>query len=464
MARNVDLLEGSIVGSLTSLALPIMATSLIQMAYNMTDMIWIGRLSADAVAAVGAAGMYLWLANGLAMIPRLGGQVKVAHELGAQDPECAAGYGQAAFHLGALLVVLFTAMCVFLNGPLIAFFKLNSPQVNADARIYLVIVALGFLFSFFNQIFTGLFTAMGGSVVVLRSTAVGLVGNILLDPLMIFGVGPFPRMEVAGAAAATVLAQAIVTAMFLLAARPGDHSLPPHPSLPAQPEADVAGAAADRPSGIYPEYVFLQPLHVDRADRGRMGRCGHRRSKGGYPDRIHLLYHGGGLCHRGKRFHCPELRRPQAGPHPQGILDGCGDDRRVELLDHRDAGGVPRASGPGVHSGGRGGPHRRELSADHGIFSDPHVPGDHLLPAHSRAWGGPCPQRWPGSSATPPASPWPSCSAPPCWDWTACGGASAFPALPRALWCLPGSWWSCAAVPGTAILERPNSSGEEAFR
>ena len=44
MARNVDLLEGSIVGGLTSLALPIMATSLIQMAYNMTDMIWIGRL------------------------------------------------------------------------------------------------------------------------------------------------------------------------------------------------------------------------------------------------------------------------------------------------------------------------------------------------------------------------------------------------------------------------------------
>ena len=85
--QKVDLLEGSIVRSLTSLALPIMATSLIQMAYNMTDMIWIGRVSANAVAAVGAAGMYLWLANGLAMIPRLGGQVKVAHELGAQNIE-----------------------------------------------------------------------------------------------------------------------------------------------------------------------------------------------------------------------------------------------------------------------------------------------------------------------------------------------------------------------------------------
>ena len=92
--QKVDLLEGSIVRSLTSLALPIMATSLIQMAYNMTDMIWIGRVSANAVAAVGAAGMYLWLANGLAMIPRLGGQVKVAHELGAQNIERAASLGR----------------------------------------------------------------------------------------------------------------------------------------------------------------------------------------------------------------------------------------------------------------------------------------------------------------------------------------------------------------------------------
>ena len=56
--------------SLTKLALPIMATSLVQMAYNMTDMIWIGRISSDAVAAVGAAGMYMWLANGLATLAK----------------------------------------------------------------------------------------------------------------------------------------------------------------------------------------------------------------------------------------------------------------------------------------------------------------------------------------------------------------------------------------------------------
>ncbi len=225
--RQTDLLNGPILGSLAKLALPIMATSLIQMAYNMTDMIWIGRVSADAVAAVGAAGMYMWLINGLATIPRLGSQVKAAHALGAGDVPLAASYAQSAFHMGALLAALSTVLCLAFNGPFIGFFNLNSPSVIADARTYLVIVSCGIAFSFANQIFTGLFTAMGGSVVVLRSTAVGLVGNILLDPLLIFGVGPFPRLGVAGAALATTFAQGLVSLMFLLASRQ-ETSLFPH--------------------------------------------------------------------------------------------------------------------------------------------------------------------------------------------------------------------------------------------
>ena len=217
--QKVDLLNGRIVPSLMRLSLPIMGTSLVQMAYNLTDMIWIGRLSADAVAAVGAAGMYLWVSQGLATIPRLGSQVKAAQAIGAGDVQRAAGYAQAAFHMGAVLMALFTAVCLVFNGPLVGFFKLNSPAVNADARSYLVIVALGFVFTFTSQIFTGLFTAMGASTTVLRSTFVGLIANAVLDPLLIFGPGPFPALGVAGAALATVLAQGCVCAMFLIARR-----------------------------------------------------------------------------------------------------------------------------------------------------------------------------------------------------------------------------------------------------
>ena len=63
MRKKIDLLEGSIAGTLARLAFPIMGTSFIQMGYNLVDMIWIGRLGSNAVAAVGAAGMFMWLAN-----------------------------------------------------------------------------------------------------------------------------------------------------------------------------------------------------------------------------------------------------------------------------------------------------------------------------------------------------------------------------------------------------------------
>lgn len=241
--RNVNLLEGPILPALTRLALPIMGTSLIQMAYNLTDMLWIGRVSAQAVAAVGAAGMYLWVANGLVSIPRIGGQVKVAHALGAQSVEDAAGLARAAFHMCAVLVTLCAAGYIAFNEPLIAFFRLNDPATIADARTYLVIVAVGLFFSFFSQIYTGLFTALGNSVAMFKATVVGLVFNIVLDPVLIFGVGPFPVMGVAGAALATVLAQAVVLAMFVVMAK-RDQKLFPHVRLLSKSRrSDWAGIA-----------------------------------------------------------------------------------------------------------------------------------------------------------------------------------------------------------------------------
>ena len=73
MSKIVNLLEDRILPALVRLAVPITATALIQMAYNLTDMIWIGRLGSNQVAAVGAAGMYSWLAAGIATMCRMGG-------------------------------------------------------------------------------------------------------------------------------------------------------------------------------------------------------------------------------------------------------------------------------------------------------------------------------------------------------------------------------------------------------
>lgn len=216
--RKTDLTKGPILPSLAGLALPIMATSLIQMAYNLIDMLWIGRIGSAAVAAIGAAGMYMWLSNGLATLAKMGGQVKVAHALGAKREEEAAEYAQSALQLSLIFGIGFGLISVVAATPMISFFKLNSAAVIADAEIYLQITCGGVVFSFLNQVFTGILTAMGNSRVTFVATTIGLVFNIVLDPALIFGLGPLPAMGVVGAALATVFSQVIVTAIFVVIA------------------------------------------------------------------------------------------------------------------------------------------------------------------------------------------------------------------------------------------------------
>ena len=238
MAKRIDLLSGSIVSPLTRLALPIMGTSLIQMAYNLVDMIWVGRTGAGGVAAVGAAGMFMWLSGCLMVLARMGGQVYTAQRLGAGDVTGAARYTTASLQMGTAFSILYTLALILGARPLIGFFRLNSPQVVEDAVTYLWIVALGMFSSYINQILSAIITTTGNSRTPFLAMAAGLGINFFLDPLLIFGLGPVPGMGVAGAAIATVLAQVIVTVIFWLYIRRDDH-LFAHVRLLSRPDFKV---------------------------------------------------------------------------------------------------------------------------------------------------------------------------------------------------------------------------------
>lgn len=162
-SHHIDLLNGHIFPSLTGLALPIMATSLVQTAYNLTDMAWIGRVGSHAVTAVGAAGMYTWFSSGIVMLAKMGGQVKVAHSLGKQQREEARVYGRGALQLTVLLALAFALIVNLCADPLIGFFRLESAGTAQAAKVYLRITCGLILFPFLNQTLTGLFTAVGDS-------------------------------------------------------------------------------------------------------------------------------------------------------------------------------------------------------------------------------------------------------------------------------------------------------------
>jgi len=89
-------------------------------------------------------------------------------------------------------------------------------EVIEMATDYLLIISLGLIFYFLNPVFTGIFNGSGNSSTPFKINVIGLVINMVLDPLMIMGIGPFPKMGIKGAALATVIAQFVVTMVFLI--------------------------------------------------------------------------------------------------------------------------------------------------------------------------------------------------------------------------------------------------------
>ena len=213
--KSIDLTSGPILKTLAELALPIMASSLLGTAYNITDMAWIGLLGSKAVAGVGVGGMYVWLSQGLVALPRMGGQVNTAQACGRKDYDEARSYAASALQITVFFGLLFAAVCLVFLDPLIGFFNLTDAETYTAAGSYMKLTCGLIIFSFLNLTLTGLFTAQGDSSSPLMANLLGLVGNMILDPLLILGVGPFPRMETTGAAVAQILVFAVLVFRIL---------------------------------------------------------------------------------------------------------------------------------------------------------------------------------------------------------------------------------------------------------
>lgn len=196
---------------LINLALPIIAANILQMAYNLVDMIWVGRLGSDAVAAVGSAGFFLNFSWALATIITMGVNVKVAHAFGAKNTKDTAIYASSGLFGVAILGIIYFSI-IFTTAPqLISFYELRNIFVEAQASTYLRISVFGSLLTFFNLFFVSLLNAHGYTKLSFRASLVGTIMNLVLDPIFIFGFG----WGVEGAAYATVLSTFSSTLFFL---------------------------------------------------------------------------------------------------------------------------------------------------------------------------------------------------------------------------------------------------------
>ena len=193
-----------------------MASSFLGTLYNITDMAWIGLLGSKAVAGVGVGGMFTWLSQGLASMARMGGQVKVAQSLGRGEKEKAHGFAQTAVQLSTFMGLAYAILCLIFVRQMVGFFKLNDPEAVSAALSYTKIACGLIVFSFLTVTLTGIYTAQGDSKTPFLANLVGLVTNMILDPVLILGPGPFPKLGVTGAAIATVTAQFIVMSIMII--------------------------------------------------------------------------------------------------------------------------------------------------------------------------------------------------------------------------------------------------------
>ena len=111
-----NLTEGPIVRQLFNLAMPIMGTSFIQMAYSITDMAWVGRLGSEAVAAVGAVGILTWMTNSISYLSKVGSEVSVAQSIGIRDEEKARLFASHNLTIALILSVIWGALLFLFEG------------------------------------------------------------------------------------------------------------------------------------------------------------------------------------------------------------------------------------------------------------------------------------------------------------------------------------------------------------
>lgn len=209
-----DFTTGSIPRQLTKLAFPLMATSFIQMAYNLIDLAWVGRLGSESVAAVGSMGMLIWMINAIALFSKISAEVAIGQSIGIKRFDKAAIYASHTTTIAIILGTIFFAIFLVQPHIFVSFFKL-SPSISLEATDYLRIISFSIPMLFMILNFSGIYVGSGRSDIPFYYNATGLVLNIIIDPILIFGLGPIPALGSSGAAAATTFSQLVVLILFV---------------------------------------------------------------------------------------------------------------------------------------------------------------------------------------------------------------------------------------------------------
>jgi putative MATE family efflux protein len=203
-----DYTAGSLNRAILLLAIPMVLEMVLESLFAVVDVFFVGRLGADAVATVGLTESLLTLVFAVAIGLSMSTTAMVARRIGEKDPEGASVAGVQAVILG-LAISAAVGVPSFIYAPDLLKLMGASPDIVATGSGY-ARIALGgcgaVMMLFLNN---AIFRGAGDAAIAMRLLWISNIINLVLDPCLIFGLGPFPRLGVTGAALATFTGRSI---------------------------------------------------------------------------------------------------------------------------------------------------------------------------------------------------------------------------------------------------------------
>ena len=209
----IDLTQGSIPRILIQLATPIIVGMVLFTLYFMVDLYFVGRLGPDAVAAVSISGNAFFVILGLAFVLGTGGMALMARAVGKRDMAEAGTVFRQTLLMTVLTGVVVSALGWIIAEPYIRFFGGVGPSLKWGVE-YFKIFSISFFFILLLQVLMSCFRGMGNTKTPMFINLQSVLLNIVLDPILIFGLLGAPEMGVRGATLASLLSQIYSMALY----------------------------------------------------------------------------------------------------------------------------------------------------------------------------------------------------------------------------------------------------------
>jgi putative MATE family efflux protein len=223
----LDLTEKNLNKNIFKLCIPVAIENILHMSVFISDTIMIGRLGTDAIAAVGLAGTIFFIISMIFSSLNVGSASIVARHIGAKEKDQAQIVGAQAILMSIMMGIGATSILLFFSREILVLMSAEPKVVDLGAG-YLQIVGGFLVFRLVILACSGVLRGAGDTKTPMKVTLIINCVNILFNWLLIFGVGPFPKLGVSGVAWATSIAYTLGTCLLLTKLFAGKCILPIH--------------------------------------------------------------------------------------------------------------------------------------------------------------------------------------------------------------------------------------------